>query len=907
MSTLKKMGEVDILDSSVSKDHDTVKMSECESFLKELENACGILEEQKKEIHAKNYSLEQEIHKRDAVYQDDQTEGSQFELDLKTLREQEESSRSRYENARKTNNVHQYEFQRIKAIYDDMKKQADDIQSLNEDIVHPVMEKRRIEYEIAKGEVKSASDELQKSLQTMKDLQYQLNEAKGSYSDSQRTLQDKRGIELRMRSEPQEIGQAIDLIKKKMTHAQCEVKSSENVLENTMTKLEEEKKNLYKQKKELIEWQKKVKDQEAMYAEYGNKHSSILKMLTIAKAQHDSILTATAQINVNVREARERSRRETSKVSIERKQLDRMMRLYLKKKRAVDKLQQIVQELVGRLKINNESMMECKKELEKERQEIESARDEIHVVVTRLLQQKNVEDELKNKLETIIRDVEEKENEIDRLRTEVKKQSKIASVLENHSDIQIQKTRSILNDVKETEEILHLKENVLAEMENAISETSSRDKELSILLETLLKKKRELKASLTTATRNVYKTRQEIENQIIEMQRLSRLHEEKNDVLMKEKDHHDGRKSNNVVLRVDKTQAKECFRSKQTEESRLAMQIKKMKSILSGLKRNSSQLKSQNRQISNKIQLMTNRLDDKRLEIHSLLQRSNLLEETQKRGDLATAQKKEDLRALKIQCADIERHIMSKRASQSDLKLYEEKIKSLQNELKQEINQQLSMSQYLEDPEKNKGWRELGGDDLDDVQLKAKIKILEDRLDNNRSQIIEREVLLEELNSQIEDMNKQTQTRSIKSQPVMKKLNDLQGRMRDVTRSMMALVSELSMYQSNVLHLEDEKSSLADALKNSHILVEDGHPPSQSAIRNLERQNQELCQMKHDACIDTREEIAHTLRPNAYILEDEKTPKPFGVMGPFKAPSSKKYTKYQHDEKEFVSEGLLVA
>ena len=65
--------------------------------------------------------------------------------------------------------------------------------------------------------------------------------------------------------------------------------------------------------------------------------------------------------------------------------------------------------------------------------------------------------------------------------------------------------------------------------------------------------------------------------------------------------------------------------------------------------------------------------------------------------------------------------------------------------------------------------------------------------------------------------------------------------------------------------------------------------------------------MKHDACIDTREEIAHTLRPNAYILEDEKTPKPFGVMGPFKAPSSKKYTKYQHDEKEFVSEGLLVA
>ena len=49
------MGEVDILVSSLSTDHDTNKMSECESFLKELKNACRILEEQKKEIHAKNY------------------------------------------------------------------------------------------------------------------------------------------------------------------------------------------------------------------------------------------------------------------------------------------------------------------------------------------------------------------------------------------------------------------------------------------------------------------------------------------------------------------------------------------------------------------------------------------------------------------------------------------------------------------------------------------------------------------------------------------------------------------------------------------------------------------------------------------------------------------------------------
>lgn len=900
------MGKANTLDSSLSKDCKEQTISEWDSFLLELKDACRIIEQEKNEIQAENYSLEQQINKQDTLLKTEQAEDSEFQIHLKALREQEESSRKRYEQARKASNIHQYEFQRIKSIYDDMKKQAYDIVSLNEDIVHPVLEKRRVEYEMVKEEVKCASDELAKSLKTLSDLNLQLNETKESYNDLQQTLQDKRGIELRIRGEPQEIDKVIDVIKKKIIHTHSEVKSSENALEISKSKLDEETKNLQKHKKELKDWQRKVQDQEAVYEEYENKYSSVLKMLTIARAQHDSITTARSQINVTTREASERARREASKLSIERKQLERMMRLYLKKKLIVDKLQDVVQELTDRLKTCNDAMIQSEHELEKRNEENELARDEINIMVTRLLQQKSVEDEIKIQLETILRRVEERENDIDRLRTEVKKQSKIASVLQNHRDIQVQKTVNILNDIKETEEILNLKEYILAEMEKSLSETNGREKELGVLLETLLKKKRELTVSLTTATRNVFKTKEEIETQVMEMQQLRSLHEEKHGILLKERDLHDGRKGNNAVLRVDKSQANDCFRSKQNEEYSLTIQLKKMSSVLSGLQRNSSQLRSKNRHMSKKIQMMTNQLDDKRLEIHSLLKRSNLLDETQKRGELATSQKQEDLRALKIQCADIERHIMSKRSSQSDFTFYEEKIKSLENELKVEINQQLSMSKCLEDPDKNESWRELGGEDLDDVQLQAKIKILEDRLDNNRAQIIEREVLLEELNSQIEDMNKQTQTRSIKVQPVMKKLNDLQGRMRDVTRSMMALVSELSMYQANVLNLEDEKVALSDALRISQNLINDGQPSSQPAICNEERQNQEEDQMKY-SCDHVGRDLPHRLRPNAYIIEGEETPKPFGVTGAFQPPSTIPCTKYQRREKDFVSEGLLVA
>ncbi len=102
-------------------------------------------------------------------------------------------------------------------------------------------------------------------------------------------------------------------------------------------------------------------------------------------------------------------------------------------------------------------------------------------------------------------------------------------------------------------------------------------------------------------------------------------------------------------------------------------------------------------------------------------------------------------------------------------------------------------------------------------QLTAKIKVLEDRLDAKREQQLEKELVLEEVGALTERLRTQALSKrcapafcrlpvysvcnlwSIMCREAAKQLadqlSDLQLRIKDTTKKMLATVSELSMYQ----------------------------------------------------------------------------------------------------------------
>ena len=77
----------------------------------------------------------------------------------------------------------------------------------------------------------------------------------------------------------------------------------------------------------------------------------------------------------------------------------------------------------------------------------------------------------------------------------------------------------------------------------------------------------------------------------------------------------------------------------------------------------------------------------------------------------------------------------------------------------------------------------------------AAIKKFEERLNDKKEQLLEKELVLEEVSSLSERLRQQATDGRGDTLELAKRVNDFQARIRAMTKKMMATVSELSRYQ----------------------------------------------------------------------------------------------------------------
>jgi hypothetical protein len=126
---------------------------------------------------------------------------------------------------------------------------------------------------------------------------------------------------------------------------------------------------------------------------------------------------------------------------------------------------------------------------------------------------------------------------------------------------------------------------------------------------------------------------------------------------------------------------------------------------------------------------------------------------------------------------------------------------------------------------------------------------------------------------------------------VARKANVYQNSMRNITRKMMAAISELSMYQATALKLAAEKDAVAAEVRDARLKLADGKAPTAEAEREWEallREESVIVRMRA-AHAEVREVleakgagIVAPTRPHAYIPEALGIPKPYGCFAPFK-------------------------
>lgn len=142
-------------------------------------------------------------------------------------------------------------------------------------------------------------------------------------------------------------------------------------------------------------------------------------------------------------------------------------------------------------------------------------------------------------------------------------------------------------------------------------------------------------------------------------------------------------------------------------------------------------------------------------------------------------------------------------------------------------------------------------------------------------------MMIEELDENIILMEKEAKLTNIKVQPTIKKLNECKYRLRDITRSMMALVSELSMYQATAIKLEEEKRGQEEEYTNELVCAEIKSIPHRSELEDVTNHNYDYEKIYYPAPYALR--TTAEPRPISYISEANLgLPKPYGSMAPFK-------------------------
>jgi phage-related minor tail protein len=107
--------------------------------------------------------------------------------------------------------------------------------------------------------------------------------------------------------------------------------------------------------------------------------------------------------------------------------------------------------------------------------------------------------------------------------------------------------------------------------------------------------------------------------------------------------------------------------------------------------------------------------------------------------------------------------------------------------------------------------------------------VLEERLNNKKENLLEKELVYEEVSNLAEKLRTQALDGRKSTLEIAEKINEYKARTTDLSRKMLATVSELSMFQSKALKLQQEKDETERIIDEAMQRLNQGLPPTETA------------------------------------------------------------------------------
>jgi len=332
------------------------------------------------------------------------------------------------------------------------------------------------------------------------------------------------------------------------------------------------------------------------------------------------------------------------------------------------------------------------------------------------------------------------------------------------------------------------------------------------------------------------------------------------------------------------------------EQQRLA--ISKLNELINKAEENMVELR---RRYENAVQERNRRgiqLIERNEEVCVLFEKTNVQGSIIRNGDMELQSREEEIRFLKMEANDLKRSIDLLRSNLPNKKFLDNELCMLQLQLAQCQDNVLELEKNLEDPSNAARVRLLTGNDPKPDELNKKMEELEKRLAFKEEQVLEKDLVFDQVNRLVGRIHAKSDCGKNDTVALAKKVNEVQAKIKDQTRKMMAMVSELSMNQAMALKLNQESKFKTAELEKCYMRMERGEPPSDEIeyewLRILRKEVRRMKDLEEKA--KHEEEMEHYQipggiittaepRPNAYIPDDGTDlplPRPYGVNAPFK-------------------------
>ncbi|GLI69727.1 hypothetical protein VaNZ11_014402 [Volvox africanus] len=619
----------------------------------------------------------------------------------------------------------------------------------------------------------------------------------------------------------------------------------------------------------------------------------IRKDVELASIEADKILTDQVELDLRVKNLAVELKAESDHLSRRQREKELMLRQY----RLTEQQLKDARDMLPNLKFQVEQMHRDVNTLEARRKaqsrELQEIKRELDIQMAAFLHEEADGKDKVSLFQLTFKEVALLESELAALKREEAEREMILRDLGSQRDRVALSIAQRLSKVKDVQMTSRIKEVELAELKKIRKEVGRRIRDFEKLYDLVKNQRNKFVNLIQAASQSTTEMKDKLKVLQNELDILQNEVGIKDKLLQQQHTQHQANIAERDQLRVELGRLGMVFREKQTIVDEQISEVDKLNAIINGCEKEMLRLKKQYELVIEARNYTGIMLIDRNDELCVLYEKANIQEEVIKGGQLELRRRDDEARLLRLEVAELERSIAVMRRMVPSVPLLDTDVAALQKELFEARREAEALSLALENPSNQSRWRLLEGKIPDREELSAKIQALEERLNDKKEQLLEKELILEEITSLSDKLRVQAAEGRADTLELAQRVNEYQSKLRAVTRKIMATVSELSMYQASALKLGAEKEELDAAVSLAAQKLEAGEPPTDDAEREwsrLERERQTL-----ETLADERKAITEALdartsqvqstadpRPNAYIPENLGIPKPYGSFAPFK-------------------------